>query len=220
MFPQAAIIEALKEQKRNNNNLYTRTREILKENNMSIVKQQFTDAIKSLVQAGVLSKKKLPKQTGNPVEYSISKGDHAQNQAQLILDVGAAPSLTDNFKDILNQSEIDFSNIQDSNEKNKESSYDAINEDLILLSSVLSPVIAKMILYQTKSIENLYLLKELRRIERLARGLFDKAGVLSLKLGKERYNQFINTFDHEFTKELSSRYQKLLRDNTTLTKDS
>lgn len=218
MFTQYAIIQALKEKKKNYSELYTRTREILKEYQMKIVKQQFTDSLKPMIQSGVITKKKTTNQTGNPVIYSISNGDHAQNQAQLILDIGDAMNLVDNFTNILNECEGAFQNIENSLEKNKSTLYAELNENLVLVSEVLSPMIAKMILYQNKSIENLYVIKEIRRIERLARKLFDQAGELSKKLGKKNHDEFINTFDHNFTKELSSKYQKLLRDNTMFSK--
>ena len=61
---------------------------LLKEYDMNIVKQQFTDSLKPMINAEVITKKKLKKQTENPVEYSLTKGEYAENQAQLILDVG------------------------------------------------------------------------------------------------------------------------------------
>ena len=126
--------------------------------------------------------------------------------------------MTDNFRDILQQCSDAIEEMSDASPKKKTSLYSELNDNLILFAEVLAPMIGKMILYQTTSIENPYLIKEINRIERQSRKLFNQAGVLSQKLGKPNHDKFINTFDHGFTKELSKKYQKLLRNNTIFSK--
>ena len=221
MFTQAVIIKALQEEKRNYSNLRKRTNEILSEYNMQLLsKDAFLISLNPLVASEVLTKKQiLKKQTGQPVIYSITKGEYAQKQVELILEIGDAPKLIDYTRGILNQSEGAFEAIKNSIEKNKQGLFDKLNEDLIMIAEYVSHMIGKMILYQTKSLENLYLIKEIKRIERESRKLFDQAGVLSKKLGKKNHDEFIGTFDHGFTKELSTKYQKFLRDASMFKKD-
>lgn len=219
MFPQAAVIEALREEPRSRTNLQTRTNQILKPHNMRLSKDAFNETVKPLINSEVLTKVRiLKKETGRPMMYSISEGDYAQKQVKLILEMSEAPKLIEYIEGILRSCEAAYKNIKDSIEKNKEKFYTELNENLILLAEISPPMIAKMILYQTQSIENPYLIREIKRLEQESRKLFNQAGALSKKLGKNNHDEFITVFDKSFTEALSTKYNKFLKKNTIFPK--
>jgi len=117
MFPQLAIVQALKEEKRNYTKLYTRAREILAEYNIKFAKQQCTETLKTLIDSKVISKKKKGK--SNDVIYSLSKTDYAQKQVKLMKEVGNAPESSDYFGNIVKGLESTFETTRDSEDKNK-----------------------------------------------------------------------------------------------------
>lgn len=212
MFPQLAIVQALNEEKRNYTKLYTRVREILSEYHIRIAKQQYTDSLKPLIDSEIISKKKDEK--SNSVIYSLSKTDYAQKQVDLIEEMGKVPELSDYLGNIVERSKSTFKIIQDSKEKNKKLLYSELNENLILVCQSVMPMILKMVLYQNKSIENLYLLKEIKKVERTLRSILDLAGELSKKLGKNNHDKFIDSLDTTVTNELNKKYSEFQKNNT------
>ena len=60
------------------------------------------------------------------------------------------------FRNILNRGEETFEQIRDFNEKKKEKIYSELNENLILLAEVLTPMIAKMILSKQVNKKSLF----------------------------------------------------------------
>jgi len=79
-------------------------------------------------------------------------------------------------------------------------------------------MISKMILYQNKSIENLYLLKEMKKIERTLKSILDSAGELSKKLGKNNHDTFIDSLDNAVTEELNEKDEEFQKNNTLFKK--
>ena len=109
MYYHSSVIKALKEQIRYQDNLLTRTREILKKEEVKFPKQNLTNTLKDLVKFKIISKEK----DGYKMFYSLQDDKHAKEGIELIEAVSEGSRtvnqnqwLVDNYRKQFQESKI------------------------------------------------------------------------------------------------------------------
>ena len=195
------------EESRYYDNLFTRAREILKENNVKLARQQLTDSLNHLLKLKIISKK--PR--GNKMYYSLNRGKH--EAISFIKDISNGESAIKQNKEFMKTCKDTIHEIQDSKVKNKQELLFEVTDDLINISRFMFAILTKItfIKFQVSGLEPF--VKELIRHEKETEKTLNGVSCIMQKLGNPYDRKFLNTIESGIAKNVSRKYNTLTKNS-------
>jgi len=199
----SSVIQALQEENRYYDNLFTRTRELLKEYNVKFARQQFTNTLKTLTKENII----LKEIQGNKTLYSLNH--KKQNAISLIMKLSEGYLVIIRNQLLVEKCKQAIKKIQKSNEKNKDKKISELADSLIDLSLYVLAMLSRNSFMQIQSFASPVLVKELIKHEKETRQTLNKISMIINNLGEPyEYKFFKKLYDHT-SRTMSRNYNKI-----------
>ena len=207
MHHYSALIKALEEETRYYDNLFTRAREILNEENVKFAKQQFTDSTKELVRLDIITKEKKE----NKTYYSLNRSK--QEAVSFIMDISDGEDAIKQNKEFLKKCIDTIKKIKNSKVENNEELLFEVTDNLINLCQFMFAILTRITFIKFQVTGLAPFTKELDRHEKETQKTLNEASDVMKKLGNPYVSKFLKNIESGVTRNVSRRYNRLTKNS-------
>ena len=209
LYYHSSVIQALQEEDRIFDQLFTRTREILRNHEVNFARQQLTDTVRHLLQYHIIKKRKK----GRTMIYSINDSPGAHEGIKFIIAVEQVSSTFDQNDWLIEQYGQSVEQILETRPENMNKLLRDTTTKLVQFATLLLHFNVKLLYFQGESMRLPFLVPELRQQERRARQQYDRVSMIAQRMGHPYLRTFHERLDSVTAKSIIKNWEKFVKDN-------